>query len=249
MSDWRRFLVAIAVVGAPAAVWFGCSSSYTSGTIGTLGAACFANNTCDTGLACVSSKCVANADASGADGAFGADSGNNGDMDGGGSLTDSGSGAGDCGVPTLQQAGAGPFCPFQQFSDGGPEFSSCALGEHCCDYRGISPSPASTCNAGGVVCASQADYVTLDWACDIAGNCPANNVCCMYGKDSGTTNVVADNACASGALLRALNVGGAHCVVACAAGEIKLCGSSADCLNGMTCTAFSTNAKTLGFCR
>ncbi len=91
---------------------------------------------------------------------------------------------------------------------------------------------------------------TLDWACDVAAHCPSvSNVCCMYGKDSGTTNVVVDNTCASGALLRALNVGGTHCAVACAAGEIKLCGTSADCLNGMTCAPFSTNAKTLGICR
>lgn len=270
MRTWRSWFLSVSVVVVPAALWVGCGDSTGGTTTGTLGGACYANSTCNAGLDCVSNQCVASSDAATLDSGSSVPS-----IDSGGDTTDAGTGAdsgdrdasnvnpdassdaarfdgsfADCGtLPTLHDAGPGPFCPLQQLMDGGPEFASCAANEQCCYYQGVAPTPASTCNANGVACAPQATYITIDWACDVAGHCPANDVCCMYGKDAGTTNVVADNTCPTGALLRALNVGGSRCAAACAAGEVKLCATTADCPMGTTCTAFSTNAKVLGICK
>jgi len=255
MRIWRSWFVAVSIVAAPAAIWIGCNDSIGGTITGQLGAACFANGTCNLGLDCVANECVAGVDAASVDGsvASGADAtpGDSGEVDAGIAPKDASFDGSyvDCGaLPALSEAGAGPFCPFQTI-DGGSVSSSCGMGEQCCTYQGASPSPASTCNAADAGCAPHASYVTVDWECDTASQCPASNVCCMTGVDGGMTHVASDNACPSGALLTAVTVGGTHCAAACAAGEVKLCGNDADCPMGTKCAAFSTNAKTLGVCR
>jgi hypothetical protein len=168
-----------------------------------------------------------------------------GDMDGGNTV--------DCGkIPTLHAPGPGPFCPFQAFADGAAAFGDCDAGEHCCDYQGNTPSPAATCNAAGTACATQANYITIDFGCDTKAHCGAGEQCCMFGKDAGaggTTNVTVNSMCPTGELLKANNVGGTHCAATCAMGEVKLCQDDTDCTAPQKCTAFPTNAQQLGVCK
>jgi hypothetical protein len=195
-----------------------------------------------------------------ADGTAGGDSGNGGNPDGSSTedgssgQTDGGAGGMDCGkIPTLHEAGPGPFCPFQ---DGGPDgalaFGDCANGEQCCDYQGASGGPPAQCLATGSACpAPTTGYVLIDWTCDTSAHCTGGMSCCMYGKDGGTTSVVNDNTCmlTPDPLLRALNVGGTKCEATCAAGEVKLCANDGDCTSPQKCTAFPSNAKQLGVCK
>lgn len=178
------------------------------------------------------------------------DSGNPGNVDGG---VDA---AGCTKIPTLHEAGAGPYCPFQEGGTGDASakfFGNCGATEVCCDYQG-SPTgaPPATCAANVAACpAPPANYTLIDWACDTKSQCAGGSVCCLFGKDGGTTSVVTDNACATGELLRALNVGGTKCESAaqCANGEIKLCANDSECTAPQKCTAFPTNAKQLGVCK
>jgi hypothetical protein len=157
-----------------------------------------------------------------------------------------------CKLPSLHEAGAGPYCPFQEGGTGDASakfFGNCGAAEHCCDYQGANGGPPATCNAAASACgAPPAAYTIIDWACDTKSQC-AGKECCMYGKDAGTTSLVTDNTCATGQLLKALNVGGTKCETACANGEVKLCADDSECTNGQHCTAFPTNAKQLGTCK
>ncbi len=170
----------------------------------------------------------------------------------------------DCGkLPTLHPPGPGAFCPFQEGGTGDASakfFGNCAAGQTCCDYQGAtSPTePPATCMTGtAVVCPpAPANYTLIPWECDTASQCQtAGNVCCMFtspfGVDAGKTVGVAPDtiACSSGALLKGKYVGGTKCEAACGAGEIKVCGSDADCTSPSKCVAFSTNAKNLGICK
>jgi hypothetical protein len=129
-------------------------------------------------------------------------------------------------------------------------FTDCLAAQQCCQYQGApTGAPPSQCVATASACpAPPANYITIDWECDVNSNCTAKK-CCMFGKDGGTTSVVTDNNCSTGELLRALNVGGTKCETACAAGEVQLCENDSDCLAPQKCTAFPTNAKQLGVCK
>jgi hypothetical protein len=181
------------------------------------------------------------------------DSGGGGDTDSGGNPADGGVDA-NCGkIPTLHEAGAGPYCPFQEGGTGDAAtlfFGNCGATQTCCDYQGPSGGPVATCAANAAACpAPTAGYPLIDWGCDTKSQCTGAEVCCMFGKDGGTTNVVTDNACATGELLRALNVGGTKCAATCANGEIKLCANDSECTSPQKCVAFPTNAKQLGVCK
>lgn len=189
--------------------------------------------------------------------------GPNPDTDGGGGGdTDSGNNMGgmdagvDCGkIPTLHEAGAGPYCPFQEGGTGDAStlfFGDCPATTTCCDYQGANGGPPATCAANSGACPAPAsNYILIPFGCDTKSQCPANNVCCMFGKDGGTTSVVTNSMCSSGVLLKANNVGGTKCEQAaqCANGEIKLCANDSECTAPQKCTAFPTNAQQLGVCK
>jgi len=184
------------------------------------------------------------------------DDGGNPDTDGTAPDTDGGVDAAGCTkIPTLHEAGPGPYCPFQEGGTGDAAtlfFGNCPATTTCCDYQGASGGPVAQCAANAAACpAPPANYILIDFQCDTKSQCPANNVCCMFGKDGGTTNVVTDNQCATGELLRALNVGGTKCesTAQCANGEIKLCADDTECTAPQKCVAFPTNAQQLGVCK
>ncbi len=195
------------------------------------------------------------------DASTGVDSGGPGPgVDSGGPGTDSGVPSMDAGVdcgklPTLHTPGLGPYCPFQEGGTGDAAtlfFGDCPATDTCCDYQGPNGGPPATCAANAGACpAPDAGYILIAFGCDTKSQCPANNLCCMFGKDGGTTNVTTNPTCSTGVLLKALNVGGTKCEPAtqCAAGEIKLCADDTECTSPQKCTAFPTNAQQLGVCK
>jgi hypothetical protein len=140
----------------------------------------------------------------------------------------------DCGAPyKIFTTDAGPFCPF---TAAGP--ARCATSEHCCEYVADSGLP-STCNGANAACVASPGVI--DWGCDEANDCPADEVCCFVGA------IVQDRP--ECPLYRGANVSGTVCRPgACNAGEAVVCGSQADCANG-TCTGMNMRGKDLGFCK
>lgn len=144
----------------------------------------------------------------------------------------------DCGPPgQVFTSPLGPFCPFQA----GGTFSNCAVGEHCCQYAEVSATP-STCSAGPTACAV-AITTGFDWRCDETNDCPGGQICCFAG-------IITPHPQCSGLYSASPNVHATACrPAACAAGETRTCGSTADCPAGQTCTGMRLRGKHFGFCR
>jgi hypothetical protein len=152
----------------------------------------------------------------------------------------------DCGAPPAlhNTPDAGIYCPFQADAgpDGGSRYCPQTTGEHCCMYGATSGKP-STCNAGATPCDSDVDAGGADFECDEPSDCPGAQKCCLRGS------VKKDPVCYNfGSLIK-----GSHCAANCAAGELTMCATQAECAGvgapgGPTCSPFDTKAKELGAC-
>jgi hypothetical protein len=145
----------------------------------------------------------------------------------------------DCGAPGNQvfTSPLGPFCPFQA----GGVFRNCAVGEHCCEYA-EDAGAASSCSAGPTACGVEIAS-GFDWRCDEGNDCPSGQVCCFAGA-------IAPHPVCAGQYSTSPTVHSTACRIgACAAGETRTCGSSADCAPGATCAGMRLRGKHFGFCQ
>jgi hypothetical protein len=171
----------------------------------------------------------------------GNDSGGTGNDSGG---TGNDGGTADCGsTPTLHPSDAGAiFCAYAP-NDGGP--LTCATGTQCCIGGKVgSGFAAEDCVTFGNACDNPADG-GLPVQCEQTSDCTANGkagACCMRGS---TPQQVAG--CG---YYKASGGTGVFCAGAnaCAAGEVQICSSNADCPNGQTCTPMKWKILQLGFC-
>lgn len=194
----------------------------SSSAVGTEGHACYANGTCNAGLACVSNVCV-----------FLDDAGSDASAD---ALDEAVSDAPFEVCPSFGPftSDAGPYCPFQK--DGSTSFSGdCPNNDHCCEYSASSGLP-STCSSLLATCTNDAG--ALDYRCDETNDCPQGNKCCL----NGSVMAVTDGGCVS---YVAANVTGTSCAATC---PVQVCGTQADCF-GLKCVPFTSRSVILGFCQ
>ncbi len=137
-----------------------------------------------------------------------------------------------CGTPpTLHpHAAIGSYCPF-----GATGTLTCA-GQECC----ASPSgTTSTCEPTGAPCPVAG---STRWECNQPADC-GGGVCCGNVGAS----VALDSMCG---FYRAPSVTESICQASCAAGQLTLCASQAECSPGKTCVPFKSGGRAiqLGAC-
>jgi hypothetical protein len=93
----------------------------------------------------------------------------------------------------------------------------------------------STCDPAAMACAAG----DVDWQCQDPTDCGAGKQCCGVG----TFEQAPDPMCANSAK----GFTGTHCAATCAATEIVMCTSDAEC-GGKKCTPFSTHGAQVGAC-
>ena len=166
-------------------------------------------------------------------------------------------GAPDCGAtPTLHAEPPGSI--YCGFVDGGA--LTCTTGQQCCLGGALGggafgpelcQATGTACNNGGSVDAGGSPAIPI--ACMQLSDCTANGIatakaCCLQGaiapaplpgctypKASRGTAIVCETAAGSSP-------------VPCAAGEVQMCISQADCPTGTTCTAGRWKVYQVGFC-
>ncbi len=148
---------------------------------------------------------------------------------------DAGTDANTCGTsPALHpEATPGVYCPF---TAAGPAI--CAAGQQCCEPP-LGSGQSSVCAPSGTACGVAGSRV---WRCEDALDCAgsaAGPVCCGVGA------IVLDATCG---FHRGTAFTGSHCAASCAAGEITICESAAQCPAGKTCTPFKTDGLAMGVC-
>jgi hypothetical protein len=165
----------------------------------------------------------------------------------------------DCGsTPTLHVDEAGSiYCGFTDAALDCVTGQECCLGGYLVDSGAFAPQACatwgSTCKNGvygndaaaapiAIECAQVADCnangVTKSVACCLQGaTAPADEPTCTYPKSTLGSAIVCESSDAGGAG-----------VPACAAGEVQICSSQADCPAGKTCTAGKWKILQMGFC-
>jgi hypothetical protein len=128
------------------------------------------------------------------------------------------------GMPTI-------YCPFSGVMGGKPQY--CTAGtQHCCEPA----TGTAACQPSAMACA----VGDTDWQCqDPVADCPRGEQCCGSGK----LVVNANPMCAN----YASGFHGTHCAANCAANEIRMCTSDAEC-GGKTCIPFKTKGAQVGGC-
>jgi hypothetical protein len=189
-------------------------------------------------------------------GGFGSSGSSGGTDDGGVDLDGGGPGSGaDCGnIPTLH-----PNAPGDIFCLGmGTNGLTCSTGTECCSNADYTENTCISWNDHSTGCPSPA----IGIACNQVSDCYAANgspfppwtlACCLQGASmapvagcgyprakDGTAVVCEWNPGA--------NAPGYPGAVACAAGEIQICQSQADCPVGKTCTPGEWGSFQVGFC-
>ena len=175
-----------------------------------------------------------------------------------GGTSDAGTGT-ECGsIPALHQDEAGSI--FCGYDDAGTSFS-CTPGQQCCLGGEINsvfaPQVCATfgsdCTNGGNPDAGTGNFVAVPIACNQIADCIANGnanatACCLQGAKAPTpvTGCGYDKSTNGSAIVCEGTAGGA--ATPCAAGEIQICSSQADCPTGTTCTAGKWKLYQLGFC-
>ena len=161
-----------------------------------------------------------------------------------------------CKAPTLHEAGAGPYCPFQ-----GPDASTasaCAAAQHCCnpglnngdavcvDNGTACPFPTNGAgpgaDAGGPEDAGAVlvpDAGGIDWQCDSPDQCADGEVCCA------AVTIAADTYCPG--QVKASKSHGSACRTKCLTGEQQTCTAGSQCKNKF-CTPYAVSGKQLGYC-
>jgi hypothetical protein len=174
------------------------------------------------------------------DGTVGSDTGPGVDSGGDSSGKDGGKIYCDSGLSFHPSPDAGPYCPFQA---GDAAFSSCSLGQKCCEPLSADGGP-STCINGNQSCPQG----VTSWECDEKSDCMGQNVCCIQANGA----LKEDGLCIGQAFVT--QVTGSVCKSACSGvvdggtSEAPLCSGQADCPNGTTCLKFSKQSKQLGVC-
>jgi hypothetical protein len=179
------------------------------------------------------------------------------------SLDDSGDDSGDaatigpCGVPpVLQLSPAGEvFCGY----DGGAPLL-CQTGQQCClgGSIGTGMYAAEQCaswNAGGAGCTNPPSGGGIGIACNQVADCEANGLegtlaCCLQGSTAPfiPPNCQFFEARAGTAVACEGNGLAGNGVGTCAAGEVQICSSAADCPAGKQCIAGKWKIFQVGFC-
>ncbi len=194
-----------------------------------------------------------------------ASSGNDGSgSSSGGSGSSSGSSGGaeagvDCGsTPSLHQSDAGTiYCGFGA-GDAGELY--CPPTQECCIGGGegqdmfapqVCQSFNTTCTNGGGPDASTNEQ-PIPVQCAQIADCTVNGVtaataCCMQGAKSSTVAGCGYPKYSDGTAIICEGDAGGN-PTQCAAGEVQVCSSQADCPSGTTCTAGKWKILDLGFC-
>lgn len=201
----------------------------------------------------------------------GRDTGNGSSSGGssGGSSGTPGDGGADCADIPTPKSSDGPFCFSVRDAspDGATAGKNCETGKICCsggrlpNDAGFEPSQcvtaAEAANAGYEegACATEANpnFTTevKEWHCMEGDHCPGTGeVCCAAASDAGTPKPGQDNdfpGCPvyfqSGRF-----TSGTRCRDNCAAGEIQMCASDAECKAGK-CVPLTIEGRYGGYCR
>jgi hypothetical protein len=161
-----------------------------------------------------------------------------------------------CGAtPTLHEESAGTI--FCGVSATGVSLA-CIPGEQCCEGGGLgggmfapnacAPFGAVCTNGGGDEAGSNEQPIPIECAqiSDCAADGRPASACCLQGGKNSTLAVCSYPKFSDGVAIVCEGTGGA--VQSCAAGEVQVCSSQADCPTGTTCVAGKWKLFQLGFC-
>jgi hypothetical protein len=190
------------------------------------------------------------ADGAGDSSPEGPDSGSEGGADGG-ALSDCGS------SPTLHADEAGSlFCGFDGVQD-----LYCSTGQECCLGGALGGGSFATqqCATLGATCpnegAPDAGQPAIPVACGQIADCNANGVshavaCCLQGAAAPADEPGCSypRATLGTAVVCESSDAGATGPLPCAASEVQMCSSQADCPSGKTCTPGKWKIFQVGFC-
>ncbi|MGH7294782.1 MAG: hypothetical protein ACRELB_07615, partial [Polyangiaceae bacterium] len=161
-------------------------------------------------------------------------------------------------IPSLHQNEAGAI--YCGFSDAGS--LNCPTGQECCLGGQISGTFAAeqcatygtACTNGGSPDAGTGNSAAIDIACNQISDCTANGnsgatACCLQGAKAPApvTGCGYDKSTGGNAIVCEGSSGGGT-ATPCAAGEIQICSSQADCPTGTTCTPGKWKIYQIGFC-
>jgi hypothetical protein len=169
---------------------------------------------------------------------------------------DDGGSAVDCGAsPTLHVDEAGSiYCGFDGVAD-----LYCPTGQECClgGALGGGAFAAQECAALGATCpnagVADAGAPAIPIACGQIADCQTNGVlnavaCCLQGATAPSTASCTYPKATLGTAVVCESSDAGTGAQACAAGEVQLCSSQADCPNGRTCTPGKWKIFQVGFC-
>jgi len=165
----------------------------------------------------------------------------------------------DCGsTPTLHVDEAGTiFCGFTDAA------LDCVTGQECCLGGFLADSgtfASQQCATSGATCpngvfGSDAAAPPIPITCAQISDCTANGVtnavaCCLRGATAPTDEPTCTypKATLGTAVVCESNDAGANGAGSCAAGEVQICSSQADCPTGTTCTPGKWKILQVGFC-
>jgi hypothetical protein len=166
----------------------------------------------------------------------------------------------DCGTtPAIHQDEAGTiYCGFGA-GDAGELY--CPTGQECCVGGGegqdmfapqVCQNFATTCtNGGGPDAGTNEQPIPIQ--CAQVTDCTTNGVtsataCCLQGAKSSTVAGCGYPKYSDGTAIICEGDAGGSTATACAAGEVQVCSSQADCPANTTCTAGKWKILQLGFC-
>ena len=165
----------------------------------------------------------------------------------------------DCGsTPTLHADEAGTiYCGFSGTALDCPTGQECCLGGYLVDAGAFAPQQCmaygTTCNNG--VFGSDAASPPIPVMCGQISDCKANGVsnavaCCLQGATApaDAPTCIYPRATLGTAVVCESSDAGAGAAAACAAGEVQICSSQADCPTGKTCTPGKWKILDVGFC-
>ena len=152
-------------------------------------------------------------------------------------------GGGEGGTASRNCAGKTQICCADgRFSDGGFAPSECVTGV---------VSGGNTYNEGTCTPTFQGDG-GKEYHCFEAAHCPGTgSVCCMTGSTAGNPIPSGNNdwpGCDRTKFQNARFIGGTRCRANCAAGELQLCSSSAECKAG-ECIFLEADNRSTGYCK
>ena len=135
------------------------------------------------------------------------------------------------------------YCPFSKVGMGKDVYcnnQSDAAPQKCCETPPAANTP-STCVSAAAACPVA---MSTPWECADPGDCGSGKQCCGTGTFNANPSFPTCDNFAS-------KFKGTHCAATCAAGEITMCTSDAECTSanaGTKCSTMSPKGNHVGAC-